>query len=215
MATNVISKKYRRKTKRPLGTARGGHSKVDLLRIRQAASALANLHGIDSLSMNDLARALRIRSPSLYSHVEGIGEVKRMLALHGLQELESEAARATMGKAGSDAVRGLLNGYRNFARKNPGVYAATLPTPSRQDAEWHAAAERLTQTCRAALQAFGMRSPEVAHAMRGLRSLGHGFTSLEVAGAFKGTVDRDQSFAWLTESFIAILEHQGSGIKAK
>ena len=60
-----------------------------------------------------------------------------------------------------------------------------------------------------------MRGSEVAHAMRRLRSLGHGFTSLEVAGAFKGTVDRDQSFAWLTESFISMLENQRDGIKAK
>jgi len=211
----MISKNHRRGIERPSGTPSGAHAKVDLLRIRQAADALANQRGIDSLTMNDLARALRIRTPSLYSHVEGIGEVKRMLALHGLQELEREAARATIGKAGPDAVRALLNGYRNFARKNPGVYAATLPTPPPEDTEWHAAADRLTQTCLAALQGLGLRGSEVAHALRGLRSLGHGFTSLEVAGAFKGSVDRDRSFAWLTESFIAMLEHQRSGIKAK
>lgn len=180
--------------------------KVDLTRIRQAASALANQHGIDGLSMNDLARALGIRTPSLYSHVGGLGEVKRLLALYGLEELEREAARATIGKAGPDAVRGLLNGYRDFARKNPGVYAATLPTPPREDTEWRAAVDRLLQTCLAALQGFRLQGPEATHALRGLRSLGHGFASLEAAGALKGTVDRNQSFAWLTESFIAVLE---------
>lgn len=180
--------------------------KVDLTRIRQAASALANRHGIDGLSMNDLARALHIRTPSLYSHVGGIADVKRVLAVHGLQELEREAARVTIGKAGPDAVRALLDGYRDFARKNPGVYAATLPTAPRDDTEWRAAADRVTQTCLAALQGFGLLGAEAAHAMRGLRSLGHGFASLEAAGAFKGPVDRDQTFAWLVESFIAVLE---------
>ena len=185
--------------------------KVDLTRIRQAASALANQHGIEGLSMNDLARALHIRTPSLYSHVGGIGEVKRVLALYGLEELEREAARATIGKAGPDAVRALLNGYRNFARKNPGVYAATVPTPPREDTEWRAAADRLVQTCLAALQGFGLQGSEAAHALRGLRSLGHGFASLEAAGAFKGPVDRDQSFAWLIESFLAALETKSLG----
>ena len=108
-------------------------------------------------------------------------------------------------------MRGLLNAYRNFARKNPGVYAATLPTPVGEDTEWRAAADRLTQTCLAALQGFGLKGLEAAHALRGLRSFGHGFTSLEAAGAFKGAVDRDQSFAWLIESFIAFLEGRTLG----
>jgi AcrR family transcriptional regulator len=189
--------------------------KVDLTRIRQAASALANRHGLDRLSMNDLARALRIRTPSLYSHVGGLGEVKRMLALYGLEELERQAAHATMGKAGPDAVRALLNGYRNFARSNPGVYAATLPTPPRADTEWRAAADRLMQTCLAALQGFGLQGAEATHALRGLRSLGHGFAFLEAAGALQGPVDRDRSFAWLIESFIAVLEKRQPRIKAK
>ena len=185
--------------------------RVDLTRICEAASALANQHGIDGLSMTDLARALRIRTPSLYSHVAGLEEVKRMLALYGLAELEREAVRATMGKAGPDAVRGLLNGYRDFARKNPGVYAATLPTAPREDVEWRAAADRVTQTCLAALQGFRLKGPEAAHALRAMRSLGHGFASLESAGAFKGPLDRDQSFAWLIESFIAVLESKSPG----
>lgn len=185
--------------------------KVNLTRICQAAGALANQHGIDGLSMNDLARALHIRTPSLYSHVGGIGEVKRVLALYGLQELERDAARATIGKAGPDAVRALLNAYRDFARKNPGVYAATVPTPPREDTDWRAAVDRLVQTCMAALQGFGLRGAEATHALRGLRSLAHGFACLEDAGALKGPVDRDQSFSWLIESFIAVLEAKSSG----
>jgi Tetracyclin repressor-like, C-terminal domain len=138
-----------------------------------------------------------------------------MLALHGLEELEHQAVRATIGKAGPGAVRGLLNGYRDFARKNPGVYAATLPTAPREDLERRAAADRLTQICPATLQGFRRQGSESAHALRGLRSLGHGFASLEAAGAFKGSVDRDRSFAWLIESFVAVLEDQEPRIEAK
>ena len=187
--------------------------KVDLNRIRHAACELANENGIEGLSMNDLARALKIRAPSLYSHVAGIAEVKRLLTLYGLQELEREAARATIGKAGADAVRALLNAHRNFARKNPGVYAATLPTASREDTEWRAAADRVTQTCLAALQGFGLKGSEAAHAMRGLRSLGHGFASLEAAGAFKGPLDPDQSFAWLIDAFIIMLRSRRTAVR--
>jgi AcrR family transcriptional regulator len=179
--------------------------RVDLLRIRQEASALANRHGIDGLSMNELAQALNVRTPSLYSHVAGIDDVRRLLALHGLEELDRGATRATIGKSGPDAVRALLNGYREFVRKNPGVYAATLPTPPREDKEWRAAVSQLKETCVAALQGYGLKGAEAIHALRALRSVVHGFASLEAAGALKDAVDRDESFKWLVESFVAML----------
>lgn len=180
--------------------------KVSLARIRQEAGALANRHGVDGLSMNDLAGALNVRTPSLYSHVSGIGDVKRLLALGGLAELDQLIARATVGKSGPDAVRALLGSYRDFARRNPGVYAATIPTPPRDDAEWSAAGERLAATCRAVLQGYGFEGAELVHALRALRSLVHGFVSLEASGALKHPVSRDDSFNWLVEAFLATLD---------
>jgi AcrR family transcriptional regulator len=180
--------------------------RVDLARICLEACVLANRHGIDGLSMGDLAKVLDIRVPSLYSHVAGIDDVKRLVALHGLAELEQGVARATIGKSGPEAVRALLNGYRSFVKKNPGVYAASVPTPPRDDAQWSAAADRLTETCLATMQGYGLRGSQAIHALRGLRSLVHGFASLEAAGALKHPVKRDDSFAWLVESFLAMLE---------
>jgi AcrR family transcriptional regulator len=189
--------------------------KVDLARIRQEAGALANRHGLDGLSMSDLAAALNVRTPSLYSHVAGIGDVKRALALHGLGELERRAARAMIGKSGPDAVRALLDGYRDFVRRNPGIYAATLPTPPREDVEWSAAVQRLMETCMAALQGYGLRGADAIHALRGLRSLVHGFASLEAAGALKHPVSRDDSFAWLVESYVATLDRLATASSAR
>ncbi|WP_176082208.1 TetR/AcrR family transcriptional regulator, partial [Paraburkholderia tropica] len=109
--------------------------KVDLDRIRTEAVSLANRHGLESLSIGELAAALGIRPPSLYTHVDGLGAVRRLLALHGLRELEQGVARLTAGKSGPDAIRALLNGYRQFARNNPGVYSAMLATTDREDPE--------------------------------------------------------------------------------
>ncbi|MEJ1969120.1 MAG: WHG domain-containing protein [Rhizomicrobium sp.] len=174
-------------------------------RLVKEAAALVNRNGFDGLSMNDLAQALNVRTPSLYSHVAGLDEVKRLLALHGLAELNAAAMRVTIGKSGPDAVRALLNGYRDFAEKNPGLYAATVPTPPRADREWSGAVDLLMSTFLAVLQCYGLRGADAVHALRGLRSLVHGFVSLEIAGALKHPVDRDESFAWLVESFLAAL----------
>lgn len=179
---------------------------VDQTQILRESIALANRHGLDGLSMSELAKALKIRTPSLYSHVRGIDAVKRLLALHGIQALDRSVTRATVGKAGAEAISALLDGYREFAQKNPGVYAATLPTPPRSDREWSGAVHRLKDTFYACLHEFGLHGPEAVHALRGLRSLVHGFVSLESSGALKNPVDRDESFAWLIESFIAVLK---------
>jgi len=200
--------------RRPAGAAgvrQSASARVDLARIRQEASGLANRFGIDGLSMNALAEALSIRAPSLYAHVSGIGEVKRLLAIQGLEELDRTATRVTIGKSGRDAVRALLIGYRAFAGKNPGVYAATIPTPPRDDKEWRAAADRLNETCRAALQGYGFGGQDVVHALRGLRSLAHGFASLEATGALKNPVSRDESFTWLIDAFLAALDTMAQG----
>jgi AcrR family transcriptional regulator len=183
-------------------------------RLLKEAAALVNRRGIDRLSMADLAQALQVRTPSLYSYVAGLDDVKRLLALHGLSELDSAIVRATIGKSGPDAVRALLNTYRDFVERNPGLYAATVPTPPRSDREWSAAVDQLMATFLAALQQYDLRGPEVVHALRGLRSLVHGFVSLESAGALKHPVDRDDSFAWLVESFLAALDKMAAQSRA-
>jgi AcrR family transcriptional regulator len=184
-------------------------------RLLKGATVLVNQRGLDDLSMSELAQALNVRTPTLYSHVAGLDDLKRLLALHGLAELDRAMARATIGISGPDAVRAVLNSYREFVEKNPGLYAATVPTPPRSDREWSAAVDRLMDTLLACLQYYDLRGAEKVHALRGLRSLVHGFVSLESSGALKHPVNRNDSFAWLVESFLAALEKKAVRSRAK
>ena len=184
-------------------------------RLLKVATILVNQRGLDDLSMSELAQALNVRTPTLYSHITGIDDLKRLLALHGLAELDRAMVRATIGISGPDAVRAVLNAYREFVEKNPGLYAATVPTPPRSDREWSAAVDRLMDTLLASLRYYDLRGPEKVHALRGLRSLVHGFVSLESSGALKHPVNRNDSFAWLVESFLAALEKMAAQSRAK
>jgi AcrR family transcriptional regulator len=183
-------------------------------RLLKGATVLVNQRGLDDLSMSELAQALNVRTPTLYSHVAGLDDLKRLLALHGLAELDRTMAHATIGISGPDAVRAVLNAYREFVEKNPGLYAATVPTPPRSDREWSAAVDRLMDTLLASLRYYDLRGPEKVHALRGLRSLVHGFVSLESSGALKHPVNRNDSFAWLVESFLAALEKMAAQSRA-
>jgi AcrR family transcriptional regulator len=184
-------------------------------RLLKRATVLVNQRGLEDLSMSELAQALNVRTPTLYSHVSGIDDLKRLLALHGLAELDRAMARATIGISGPDAVGAMLNAYREFVEKNPGLYAATVPTPPRSDREWSAAVDRLMDTLLASLRYYDLHGPEKVHALRGLRSLVHGFVSLESSGALKHPVNRNDSFAWLVESFLAALEKMAAQSRAK
>ncbi len=55
---------------------------------------------------------------------------------------------------------------------------------------------------RAVLEAYDLRDEAALHAIRGLRSLLHGFVSLELAGGFGLPLDIDESFVRLVRIFI-------------
>ena len=58
----------------------------------------------------------------------------------------------------------------------------------------------------AVLAAYKLRGDEALHAVRGLRSIVHGFVSLEAAGGFGLPLDLDESFRRLVQMFIRGLE---------
>ena len=58
------------------------------------------------------------------------------------------------------------------------------------------------------MASFGLEGDEVVHALRGLRSLVHGFATLEISGGFGIPLDLDESFSRLVDLFIAGLERQ-------
>src|SRR5260370_7706277 len=94
-------------------------ARVDRERVLVAASELANRHGLDQLSMSELALALGIRTPSLYTHVAGLSELHRLLALKGLRELEERMARAPLGKSPDEPIQPPAPPYRPSITQSP------------------------------------------------------------------------------------------------
>ena len=173
----------------------------------EAAGALADEGRLEDLSLVDLADRLGVRKPSLYNHVAGIGDLRRELALVGLRELGRSLSRAAAGKAGDEGLYALAEAYRAFVKRRPGLYEATvrsyrLSDPG--DPEFGAAEAEALEPVLAVLASCGIRGGEEAiHAARGLRSVAHGFATLEEAGGFGMPVDQDESFRRLVRAFAA------------
>src|SRR5207245_4081387 len=181
---------------------------LDQASVVEAAVKLIDEEGIEQLSLGRLAERLGVRTPSLYNHVAGLPGLKHDLALFCSRELLNRITRATIGKSRTEAIFALANAYRAYARETPGRYAFTLRAPDPGDQELQAMAQQLVDVLQAVLAPYRLSQQDAIHAIRGLRSIVHGFISLEVAGGFGMPVDLDASFHWLIDAFVAGLEQK-------
>ena len=195
---------------------------LDTSVVVQAAADLVNAEGLEALSISRLAERLGVQAPSLYNHVRGLPGLRRELALMGHRILAERLAEAAVGRSGEDALLAVAEAYRAFIKENAGVYFAGLRasgTLETVDEELRAAEERVLRIVMAIIASFGLQGEDGLHAVRGLRSLVHGFASLEIAGGFGLRLDLDESFHRLIQMLAAGLRQQANlanqqGVKA-
>src|SRR5215216_3170547 len=125
------------------------------------------------------------------------------MAVRGLRELARLLGRAAIGRSGDAALVALARAYRDFARAHPGLYAAAQRAPDRADPEWNALSAEVVGIVVAVLASYGLAGDDAIHAVRGLRSLMHGFVSLETGGGFGLPLNLDESYARLVHAFAA------------
>jgi AcrR family transcriptional regulator len=178
---------------------------LDTETVVAAAAGLVNAEGSEALSLSRLAERLGVQTPSLYNHVNGLPGLKRELALMNARLLSDCIANAAIGKSGPQAIRDVAQAYRAYIKENPGLYTAGLRAARTQapvDAELQSAEDRVVEIGIAVVGSFGLHGEDGLHAVRGLRSVVHGFASLEVAGGFGLPLDCDESFRRLVEMLI-------------
>jgi AcrR family transcriptional regulator len=179
---------------------------LDQATVVEAAARLVDEEGIEQLSLGRLAERLGVRTPSLYNHIAGLPGLKHDLALYCLREVLNRLLRATIGKSRAEAIFAFANAYRAYARETPGRYALTLQAPAPFDQELQAISQQIIEVALAVLDPYKLNEEEAIHAIRSLRSMVHGFISLEGAGGFAMPVDLDASFHWLINVFVAGLD---------
>ncbi|MBE3558793.1 MAG: WHG domain-containing protein [Ktedonobacteraceae bacterium] len=172
----------------------------------QAAANLLDEQGLEQLSLTRLAERLGIRTPSLYNYVNNLADLKRELARYSSRELLRHLTRATIGKAGNEAVFALADAYRAYARTHPACYALTQQVADLEDRELREIDEETVNVARAVLAPYRLSEVNMLHAIRGLRSFIHGFVSLEISGGFGLPLSPDESFHWSLNVLIAGLE---------
>jgi len=179
--------------------------------ILQAAGVLADEEGLETVSLAALAQRLKVQAPSLYNHVEGVEGVRRGLAALGAEQLANRLVRAAVGKSGAQAVYALGDAYRRFAKERPGLYSATLRAPKQDEKRYIAAAEVILEVVGAALEPYRLSRHDLIDAIRGLRSLVHGFVTLEMSGGFGLPEDVNRSFHHVLRTYLTGVERKRGG----
>lgn len=180
-------------------------SGLNRMAVVEAAAALADEEAGEELSLARLAERLDVRKPSLYNHVSGLSGLRRDLSLMGLRELARNLSRAAAGKSGDEGIFALAESYRDFVKDRPGLYEATMRSyrvSDPGDPELEEAEGEALEPVLAVLSSCGLNGEEAIHAARGIRSIAHGFATLEVARGFGMSLAPDESFRRLVQTFV-------------
>ncbi len=166
--------------------------------VTDAAAALADEIGLDNLSMGSLAERLGVKPPSLYKHVLSQADLVHRIAIQAMSEVADAIRDASQGRAGGDALTASAQAMRTYVKTHPGRYAAgNAARPTGPDDPLVAAVDRLLTSLSAVLCGYRLERSQEIHALRMLRSMIHGFATLEAAGGFQIATDIDESFAWM------------------
>ena len=168
--------------------------------VTEAGAALADELGFAQLSMGLLAERLGVKTPSLYKHVTNQADLVHRIAVQAANELADTIRDATQGRAGSDALTAGAQAMRAYVKHRPGRYAAgNAAHPAGPEDPLIAALDRVLASWAAMVRGYGIDPGQEIHVLRMVRTVLHGFATLEVASGFQIDVGVEDSFTWMID----------------
>ena len=169
-------------------------SQINETTILEAALAMIEADGVDRFSLNKLAKALGVKTPSFYRYFKNKNDILRAINVQTTQSV-FESLQVGLDAEG-DAFTKLLVGsraYRKFALDNPLIYdlayTNTIPELNPDDSE-RTPPVLPYQTLMAKLSGEADSLP----ALRGLLALMHGFVMLELANQYQRGGDLSDAY---------------------
>lgn len=166
--------------------------------VTEAGAALADEVGFAQLSMGLLAERLGVKTPSLYKHIASQADLAHRIAVQAANELADAIRDATQGRAGSDALTAGAHAMRIYVKEHPGRYAAgNAARPTGSDDPLIPAIGRVLDSWTAMLRGYEIDAGQQIHALRMVRTMLHGFATLETTNGFQFDVGIEDSFTWM------------------
>jgi AcrR family transcriptional regulator len=171
---------------------------LDPAAVTAAGAALADEVGSAGLSMALLAERLGVKTPSLYKHVANQADLAHRIAVLGMHEIADAIRDAIQGRTGSEALVAGAQAMRRYVLDHPGRYAiGNAAKVTGSDDPLLPAIQRVIMSWSAMLHGYHLDPGQEIHALRMLRSVLHGFATLEADGSFQFATDIEESFTWM------------------
>lgn len=155
------------------------------------ALRLVDEEGPAALTLAAVASRAGVATPSLYKHVRSLADLRGLVSVRIMEELNGQISGAVQGRSADEAVRSLMMAWRDYVRTHPHRYAAVDQSPQPMVEQ---AAEEMVNIMLAALRAYGLEDSNAIHAARCLRAAVHGFAVLEVGQGFQLPEKLDESY---------------------
>lgn len=161
-------------------------------------------HGSAALTLAAVAARVGVATPSLYNHVSSLAQLRTLMAIQVMEALAGRLTAAVLGRARDEAVAALMHSYRGFVLEHPERYALLPPDPLGHP-ELAAAGEQLLAVVAAVVRGYALADSDLVHAIRLLRTVGHGFASIEAAGGFGLAENPDDTYRQLIDMLLTHL----------
>jgi len=178
---------------------RAGITQMDIV---NAAIELANTKGMKEVTMANLAKELTIKPPSLYNHIKGLSDLLNILTLKALSDLYEVLKQSLANATKENSIYAASMAYLTFAREQPGLYELTIETTVSKGEDIKIVSGKIIDLLIDILHFYHLEKEDTIHAIRGLRSILHGFASIENNRGFGMPVNVDESFHFLITTYV-------------
>ena len=160
--------------------------KIDKESVIKEAAYIANMIGIENLSLKTLASQLGVKSPSLYNHIDGLDDLKQLM-LYGWKELEDKIIQSVIGFSGYDAIRVMCYAFHEYAIENQGVFSTMLWYNQFENEQMNEVTSKMFSIFFKITKSLNISQDNCIHLVRMFRSFLEGFALLENHNAFGNT----------------------------
>lgn len=158
-----------------------------------AARAILEADGLDALTMQAVAVRVGVRAPSLYKRVADRSALIRAVTDAITQDLAAALRSPHAATDAADELRTIARRYRTFVHANPAGYGLLFANLGPGIAPDGAAMAALGKPIVAATSRL-VGEADPLPAARTIVAWAHGFTSMELAGAFRLGGDIDAAY---------------------
>lgn len=178
------------------------NEKVTREKIILISEQIINQAGYDALNLTKVAKALGIRTPSLYNHISGLNELRTELKRYAFQQLKDRIVTATVGRSGRQALRALGLAYIQFMNDRPGLFEAALNPVGQTDPAIQKETSAILDIILRILKPYPLSEEQAIHFVRGIRALAYGFGALERQRGFNIDIPLNKSIILAFDTYL-------------